>query len=643
MTDSGSVTRSRLHLGCIGLILAIALTTAFVTRRQGREITRQELAIKHVENLGGRADRLSVDLSYTKARGDDLQILQPLTALKRLDVGHANLTSGDGIHLQALSHLEFLLLAGSNLSDGDLAALSDFSRLRSLSLRDVPITDAGLVHLASLTVLETLDLAGTHIHAAGLSALRSLPNLKSLTLSEHCITSHTLTTLSSLGSLQYVFLDVPAGNGRQARDLLATLDGVTVKGIMRSSSAVLWTASAPWDTTTAGVAELVASVAELEDHEATELLHVLARLNSSGNWPRPCTAPRVDPFASEIADSEPTSISSIEEFIEQLRISESWWDDRLRQYARENVTPADVPKLLETVRNKQWQHQRYGFLRLVVPLLVQHGLDCEETEHVLRELLSDEPGTVSPPSPLARLHPTDIPRIIALDLNPYFDDPWHLGEPKWTMTTDEARVAFRLLSPYAGSDVPYQHSVDDEFGGIVNAALGGIANLDLADEIMELLVNRVASSSARNHAVGAVKRVAHVAPAAALNALPKLNDILGHPDPAVRASALEAIGYAAAADDRAAQAAANTCLDLLSEANTVSKSAGIALGQLVAGNNPQARKQIVRRLLTVSNVDARESNQAAPDALKIVVTTIRDRTNWSHGSPTSSAGLRISF
>jgi hypothetical protein len=414
---------------------------------------------------------------------------------------------------------------------------------------------------------------------------------------------------------------------RGTRDLLATLSGVQALGISRRSSAVLWDASAPWETTTAGLAELVSTAVGLDDEETTRLLRALERMRASGQWPRPRAASSPAPRPAEAPESQSDPIESIDDFLERLQKSGRWYDERLRRYARDDVAAADVPALLETVRDNRWQHRGYGSLRMVVSLLARHGLHDAETEQVFRELLSVEPGTVPASRPLSHVHPKEISELAARALDPYFEDPWYVEHNAW-MGAREAEVAFRLLLPHAERVDPPEDACDRDFRRAVNRALGAVASAstDLAEDIVPLLANRVADTSlARLDAVCGLGEAARHAPAAAVAALPSLNGLLEHPDPAVRASAVEAIGYAAAVDDGKAQIAARTCLELLSQRGEVPQSAGLALGHLVAGNTPQTTKQIVRKMLRLMEAASPALEEPVSNAMTIVVQTIRDR------------------
>lgn len=590
----------------IRLIFVVIAAIAAVLALRINRVQRQTQVIEHVKRLGGKVETdvvpeplpewlntlqlhviSGVDLSHTDVRGIDLQPLHRIASIKQLDLDDTDLTAGDGIYLQPFSSLEFLSLSGTNLSDRDLISLKGLRRLRFLSLRGVPITDEGISHLAALSPLETLDLVGTKLQPASLRALASLPNLQNLSLSEDRINEETLTALKDLRGLRQIFVDVPAGYGKKARNLLATLSSVEATGMMHNGSAVLWKASARWDATTAGVAELVADAVGLEPEETVKLVTIFSRMGLSGEWPRE-RAPETGFSVPHQSAPDVPPITSLEEFIEELRTTNNWPDARLAEYAREGITSSDVQKLVESVRNKGWHNQSHKYLRFVLPMLVRHGLEREGVEETLRELLSDEPGLLSPPSPLSHWHAAEIPKLTAYALNT--KHPW-FGYGR-AMTESEARIALRLLRPHAQRTDPPADGVYAEFRNAVIDSLAAIATPGTGGEIMPLLVNRLAEGRGSAALIG---QVARAAPAAALTALPDLYKLLDHP---VRASAVEAIGYAAAVDEAAARTAAKACLDRLGEGGEASKGAAAALGHLVTGSASQeTTRGILRELM----------------------------------------------
>jgi len=94
-----------------------------------------------------------VNLSHTKAGGEDLQRLNALPAFRTLD------------------------LQDTKVTDAGLARGGELSELVSLNLSDTNVTDAGLEHLNSLQELRSLYILNTGITSEGVRQLKeALPS-----------------------------------------------------------------------------------------------------------------------------------------------------------------------------------------------------------------------------------------------------------------------------------------------------------------------------------------------------------------------------------------------------------------------------------------------------------------------------------
>jgi internalin A len=123
----------------------------------------------------------SLDLSGCQGITDEgLKILGGLTSLKRLDLGGPDRSD---------------TVAAPRITDAGLKHLEPLTRLTLLSLAGTRVTDAGLVHLKGMKELEILDLGGTKITDAGLDHLRGLSQLKTLTLQRTAVTHEAIDKL----------------------------------------------------------------------------------------------------------------------------------------------------------------------------------------------------------------------------------------------------------------------------------------------------------------------------------------------------------------------------------------------------------------------------------------------------------------
>ena len=71
-------------------------------------------------------------------------------------------------------------LSDANVTDADLEHIEALTNLRRLDLFRTKVTDVGLEHLTGLTQLQTLDLSGDHVTDAGLKFLKGLTELQTL-------------------------------------------------------------------------------------------------------------------------------------------------------------------------------------------------------------------------------------------------------------------------------------------------------------------------------------------------------------------------------------------------------------------------------------------------------------------------------
>lgn len=168
---------------------------------QGRnEALKRALPSLMLLSSGPNALTLSLNLSG----GDniELEVLAPLTGLRRLDLSGARIV--DLGPLRSLTGLRQLILAGSNITDvtpltalagleeldisatsvSDLALLAKLSQLQRLSAAMTAVVD--LAPLSNIASLEALDVSFTKVR--DLAPLGALPSLKQLDVSNTEIT-----------------------------------------------------------------------------------------------------------------------------------------------------------------------------------------------------------------------------------------------------------------------------------------------------------------------------------------------------------------------------------------------------------------------------------------------------------------------
>jgi CHAT domain-containing protein/Tfp pilus assembly protein PilF/Leucine-rich repeat (LRR) protein len=144
-----------------------------------------------VERLGGyilhdstAADQpmTTVSFSFTEVTDDDLEILQSVPNLSRLQLKSTPIGDSGLERLRGLVHLRFLDLEDTRITDAGLNHLSKLTNLETLHLWDTDISDAGLHTLSGLTNLKEVQIGSPKISNAGLEPLASLPKLDSLWL-----------------------------------------------------------------------------------------------------------------------------------------------------------------------------------------------------------------------------------------------------------------------------------------------------------------------------------------------------------------------------------------------------------------------------------------------------------------------------
>jgi hypothetical protein len=136
-----------------------------------------------------------------------LELLTPLTSVRRLSLHNCRLSNRGLAPLASLKRLQSLWISYTEVSDEALVPLAELRGLRVLGLCQTPITDRGLERLANLTNLRELHLANTAITDDGLPHLRRLQQLEALTLADTRVSAAGLSHIAALRNLREIRLN----------------------------------------------------------------------------------------------------------------------------------------------------------------------------------------------------------------------------------------------------------------------------------------------------------------------------------------------------------------------------------------------------------------------------------------------------
>ncbi len=150
----------------------------------------------------------SVDFQNTESCGVVLAgPIESLPNLKSLSVFNgANATDADMEHIQALSRLERLDLSSTHISDIGLTKLTALRELKYLDLAGTKIADDGIGAISALSKLENLCVYGTNVGDIGVARLDGLSSLKYLDLSRTKITDAAAIHVARFPSLEELHL-----------------------------------------------------------------------------------------------------------------------------------------------------------------------------------------------------------------------------------------------------------------------------------------------------------------------------------------------------------------------------------------------------------------------------------------------------
>ena len=122
---------------------------------------------------------LEIDFNESQHFSDrGIAVLEKLTRLRRLSLGHADLDGRTGgvddrwlLHIGSLKQLEFLAIGGNKVTDVSISHIVRLTNLYRLDLSCSQVSDAGLVYLADMDRLEVLDISYTRATEMGAAKL----------------------------------------------------------------------------------------------------------------------------------------------------------------------------------------------------------------------------------------------------------------------------------------------------------------------------------------------------------------------------------------------------------------------------------------------------------------------------------------
>ena len=443
-----------------------------------------------------------IDLSGTAADGSLFKTFSGLKNLQRLLLNDTQLQPGDLESVTGLPKLESLSLARTTIGRSDLVCISTLPQLKTLSLTGTSISDTDVEPLLGMGSVTTIDISRTKLTAEATKTLQSLTALETVTLEEQCITPESVVRLSSLKNLQIVEICVPSGLGKESRNLVAGKLKSFVVGI-NPQGVRLWEANIPWDETLAGVIDTVALEFPLDAKEIERLVHVL----HDKSFKRPVAPQLVQSSGNQPAEPEGPTITSSEQFVELLKVRGAM-PKSVRDFARDKFSTADIPILVEAVRNYDYSLERPAMLFWWGPyLLVQHGLYDPAAIEQLERLLNHSSAQVRLTSVNA------LGQDIARQLY-----------PDWIPSEKLVQFAIPQLVRLGLDEYP-------PVRGSVAEVLGDLAvhHPKYCPQAMTGLVNILRKGNQYSYTIDSISRIAAVNPQAALGVVPELRHMLNDP------------------------------------------------------------------------------------------------------------------
>lgn len=170
----------------ISVMFGLWVFLSFATAQEVNK-EKQDEAIAKIKELEGKFEVddkgkgtpvVKVNLTNTRAKNADLEILKSLPYLRELHLAGTLITNSGLANAKGLGDLRILDLRSAGISDGALEHIRGLTKLQVLSLEDTEVSDRGLKNLTKLTALTTLNLRRTKVTNAGIEDLKkSLPEV----------------------------------------------------------------------------------------------------------------------------------------------------------------------------------------------------------------------------------------------------------------------------------------------------------------------------------------------------------------------------------------------------------------------------------------------------------------------------------
>jgi Leucine-rich repeat (LRR) protein len=130
-----------------------------------------DISLKRLEGL---TQLQYLSLEGSKIKGDGLEVLKSLPALKSLSLNGTRITDESLKHLHSIKNLTILLLNDTDVSDDGTTTLALLPRLEWLYLNRTKVTDASMKKLGNLRDLRFLSLLGTSVSDSGVADLHAI-------------------------------------------------------------------------------------------------------------------------------------------------------------------------------------------------------------------------------------------------------------------------------------------------------------------------------------------------------------------------------------------------------------------------------------------------------------------------------------
>lgn len=130
-----------------------------------------DISLKRLEGL---TQLQYLSLEGSKIKGDGLEVLKSLPALKSLSLNGTKITDESLTHLHGAKNLTILLLNDTDVSDDGTTTLALLPRLEWLYLNRTKVTDASMKKLGNLRDLRFLSLLGTSVSDSGVADLHAI-------------------------------------------------------------------------------------------------------------------------------------------------------------------------------------------------------------------------------------------------------------------------------------------------------------------------------------------------------------------------------------------------------------------------------------------------------------------------------------